>query len=74
MSKFLNKLNWSIVALLCLTLGLAPFRPPHFWEKLNMLVSGTLSAPADIFDLFMHGAPWILLALKAGVTLFGREK
>jgi len=38
-----------------------------------MLMRGTLSAPADIFDLLMHGAPWVLLAMKAGVTLLGRK-
>lgn len=73
MSKVLNKINWQIIVLLCLTLGLAPFKPPHIWEKLNMLMSGTLSAPADIFDLLMHGAPWVLLMLKAGVSLLGRK-
>jgi len=73
MSKLLNKLNWPIVIMLCLTLGLAPFRPPHVWEKLNMLVGGTLSAPMDIFDLLMHGAPWVLLLLKAGLSVLGRK-
>ena len=73
MSKVLNKLNWPIVVMLCLTLGLAPFRPPHVWEKLNMLLGGTLAAPADIFDLCLHGAPWVLLLLKAGFSMFGRE-
>ncbi len=64
MSNIINKLNWPIVILLCLTLGLAPFRPPHIWEKLHMLVGGGLTAPADIFDLLMHGTPWVLLLLK----------
>ena len=55
---------WLVVAL-CLTLGLAPFTPePHLWEKLKMLASGTLTRPIDIFDLLMHGAPWLLLGLK----------
>ena len=54
--------NWLIIAL---TLGLAPFVPqPHVWEKLNMLAAGTLSRPIDIFDLFLHGTPWLLLGLK----------
>jgi len=48
-------------------LGLAPFLPePHVWEKLRMLATGTLSRPLDIFDLAMHGAPWLLLLAKAG--------
>jgi hypothetical protein len=46
-------------------LALAPFRPePHLWEKLNMLFDGTLSRPIDIFDLFLHGTPLIILVLK----------
>jgi hypothetical protein len=44
---------------------LAPFRPmPHVFEKLIMLKNGTLNRPIDIFDLFFHLAPTILLALK----------
>lgn len=73
MSKIINKLNWPIIVLLCLTLGLAPFRAPHIWEKLNMLVGGGLTSPVDIFDLVMHGTPWVLLLLKAGFSLLGRK-
>lgn len=46
-------------------MGLAPFMPePHLWQKMNMLISGELSKPIDIFDLIMHGTPGILLLLK----------
>jgi hypothetical protein len=48
-----------------LTLGLAPFVPePHIWEKLKMLAAGELARPIDIFDLVLHGAPWVLLGIK----------
>ena len=61
-----DRLPWIVLILLCLTLGLAPFRPePHIWEKLRMLAAGTLTRPIDIFDLLMHAAPFALLALKA---------
>lgn len=64
----LARIPLHIVILLCLTLGLAPFMPePHVWEKLKMLASGTLSRPIDIFDLLMHGAPWLVLVLKLGL-------
>ena len=54
--------SWVIIAL---TLGLAPFVPePHVWEKLKMLADGSLSRPIDIFDLFLHGTPWLMLGLK----------
>lgn len=66
--RLLDRLPLSILLILCLTLGLAPFVPePHVWEKLRMLASGTLSRPIDILDLLMHAAPWLLLLLK--VTL-----
>lgn len=59
--------NFSLPMLLIITafLGLAPFTPePHIWEKLKMLASGDLRRPIDIFDLFLHGTPWVLLSLK----------
>lgn len=61
----LGQIPWSLVILLALTLGLAPFRPPHVWEKLQMLFRGTLTRPIDWFDFCLHGAPWALLVLKA---------
>jgi len=52
--------------LAALLLGLAPFSPePHLWEKLKMLAAGELKRPIDIFDLVMHGAPLLLLLIKA---------
>ena len=63
--KFLDNKSLQILIVASLFLGLAPFTPePHVWEKLKMLAAGELSAPIDIFDLLMHGAPWLLLALK----------
>jgi hypothetical protein len=44
---------------------LAPFKPmPHVLEKLIMLKNGTLTRPIDIFDLFYHLIPTIILLLK----------
>ena len=62
-----------ILLVLCLTLGLAPFVPePHVWEKIKMLLTGTLTKGVDIFDLAMHGLPFVLLLLKLFLSL--REK
>jgi hypothetical protein len=48
-----------------LTLGLAPFVPmPHFFEKLTWIAAGRPLAPIDVFDLFMHGAPWVWLLVE----------
>ena len=62
--EYLSKLPWGLVIIACLTLGLAPFSPPHIWEKLQMLSKGQLVKPIDWFDLVLHGAPWAILVLK----------
>jgi len=74
--SWLRRLPWGYALLAAATLGLAPFRPPHVWEKLQMLAAGTLSRPIDVFDLALHGAPWLLLAAKtiAAATAGRREK
>ena len=46
-------------------MAVAPIVPePHLVEKLRMLFDGTLSRPIDIFDLFYHLAPMVLLAIR----------
>ncbi|MEZ5731204.1 MAG: RND transporter [Paracoccaceae bacterium] len=64
--KLLDKIPMSVAILAALTLGLAPFFPePHVWEKLKMLGAGTLTRPIDMFDLLLHGSPWVILMAKA---------
>lgn len=61
----LDRMPLSILAILALTLGLAPFVPePHLVEKLRMLFAGTLVRPVDIGDLLLHAVPWLLLLAK----------
>jgi len=60
----INQIPLGVLIILCATLGLAPFSPPHVVEKLSMLMKGTLVRPVDWFDLLLHGAPWLLLILK----------
>lgn len=68
--QILDQFSWPVVIILCLTLGLAPFFPePHIWEKLKMLFSGTLARPIDIFDLFLHAAPFLVAAAKLAVLM-----
>jgi len=65
MRNLINKIPLPLLVVVCLTLGLAPFTPePHLLEKLRMLTEGELTRPIDIFDLVLHGTPWILLVLK----------
>lgn len=69
MRAALQQVPWSLAIVLALTLGLAPFRPPHLVEKLQMLARGTLVRPVDWFDLAMHAAPWLLVILKGAFEL-----
>ena len=63
--KWLDKLPYTVILPLAVFLAVAPFTPePHLWQKLKMLSAGTLSRPIDIFDLFLHGVPLLLLVLK----------
>ncbi len=62
--NFIDNTPLSSFVIIALTLGLAPFTPPHVWEKLQMLVAGTLVRPLDIGDLLMHGLPWVALVVK----------
>ena len=63
--RFIDSIPLSVLLIVALTLGLAPFAPePHVWEKLRFLVAGTLTRPIDIFDLVMHGLPWALVVAK----------
>ena len=74
MKKFLDKIPTPPLAIAALFLALAPFVPePHLWEKLKMLADGTLSRPIDIFDLFMHGTPLLLLVLKLAVFTLDKK-
>jgi hypothetical protein len=58
-----------------LTLGLAPFVPqPHVVEKLRWLATGRALAPIDMFDLVLHGAPWLWLFAEVGFWAAQRLK
>ena len=62
--KWLDNVPLALLLPVAVLLALAPFTPePHLWEKLKMLFGGTLVRPIDIFDLLLHGAPLVLLAL-----------
>lgn len=67
--SWLDNLSWLILIVACLTVGLAPFAPPHIWEKLQMLFQGRLVRPLDWLDLVFHAIPWLLLLAKGVRTL-----
>jgi len=63
--NWLDKIPLMVLLPVAVFLALAPFSPePHLWEKLKMLMNGTLVRPMDIFDLFLHATPLVLLVLK----------
>ncbi len=63
--KWLDKISLGTLLLPAVLLGLLPFSPePHLVEKLRMLFQGSLQRPIDIFDLFLHGTPALLVVLK----------
>jgi hypothetical protein len=65
MWTILDKIPYAILIVIAVFMILAPFKPmPHLLEKLIMLKNGTLSKPLDIFDLFFHLIPTIILLLK----------
>lgn len=65
LSSIMDAVPWPLVLIAALTLGSAPFVPkPHIVEKLEMLRAGALRRPLDIFDLVLHGAPWVVLTRK----------
>lgn len=65
MLNWIDKLNVKALLVVAVVVALAPFQPePHLVEKLRMLYHGDLVRPIDIFDLFLHSLPLVLLAIR----------
>jgi hypothetical protein len=63
--NWLDKFPLAILIALAAWMAVAPITPePHLIEKLRMLSQGVLVKPLDIFDLFLHSAPIVLLLLR----------
>ena len=61
----IDKISYPVLIVIAVFMLLAPFKPmPHVVEKLIMLKNGTLTRPIDIFDLFFHLIPTLILLLK----------
>ncbi len=67
--------NWKLFLLASLTLGLAPFNPPHILGKIKWILGGNAFSGenamqgSDWFDVLLHGSPWILLLVSAILNL-----
>ena len=63
--SLLDRIPYPLLIGLALFMALAPFVPePHLLAKLKMLLDGTLTKPVDVFDLFWHLLPALVLLLK----------
>ncbi len=65
MWRLLDSVSYPVFIFIAAFMLLAPFSPmPHVVEKIIMLKNGNLTRAVDIFDLVIHVAPTILLAIK----------
>jgi hypothetical protein len=65
MLKLLDQIPYIVLIAAAVLMLLAPVKPmPHVVEKLIMLKKGVLTRPIDIFDLFFHLFPTLLLIAK----------
>ncbi len=63
--NWLDRIPMVVLVMVALWLAIAPITPePHLIEKVRMLTQGELKRPIDIFDLFMHAAPLVLLLIR----------
>ncbi|GAA6143761.1 hypothetical protein [Hydrogenophaga sp. 5NK40-0174] len=63
--KWLDRIPLAGLLIIALWLAVAPITPePHLIEKWRMLTEGTLVRPIDIFDLFLHTTPLVLLGIR----------
>lgn len=69
------KNNWKLFLLASLTLGLAPFNPPHILGKIQWILGGNAFDQEkgmmfmDWFDVLLHGSPWVLLIISLLLNL-----
>lgn len=70
--RWLNKIPYPLLIAVAIFMLGAPFVPePHLTEKARMLAEGRLTRPLDVFDVFWHLAPAVLLGLK---WAFGKQE
>lgn len=62
---WLDRFPLGLLVVVAAWLAIAPVVPePHLTEKWRMLLQGSLTRPLDIFDLVLHTAPLVLLAVR----------
>lgn len=69
------KNNWNLFLIASLTLGLAPFNPPHILGKIQWILGGNAFSGdkamelQDYWDLLLHGSPWLLFLSSSFLRL-----
>ena len=72
--------NWTLFLIISLTLGLAPFNPPHLIGKIKWILGGNALSPKngmkleDWIDLGLHGMPWRLLLISSFLIILNFKK
>lgn len=65
MMKWIDRMPLFPLLAVAIFMAILPIQgTPHLVEKLTMLRDGVLTQPIDIFDLFMHGTPALLLSIR----------
>ena len=63
--KWVDEISLPFLIVITVLMAVLPLNAtPHLFEKLTMLIDGSLHRPLDIFDLFMHGTPAVLLLVR----------
>ena len=74
------KKNWKLFLVASLTLGLAPFNPPHIVGKIEWILGGNAFSgahamqPMDYFDAILNGAPWVFLLMSLTALFIDKLK
>lgn len=68
----LDRVPYALIIAIAVIMAIVPPGQSHLLEKTRMLLSGTLKRPLDWFDLVLHGAPMLLLLVKAAGDLARR--
>jgi hypothetical protein len=68
MLKFIDNFPFSTLIIMTVMLAVLPYpmqEMPHSLEKIQMLFTGQLTKPLDIFDLVMHTGLILVLVIKS---------
>jgi len=69
----LSNISYPVLIVAAVVMAIMPSpEHSHLVEKVGMLARGELKRPIDIFDLFLHSAPIILIVIKLVTERLGK--